>query len=54
MELKIKRDYNKEFRDTKDHKYVYSFDFDVMHNYMIESFKPFFKPFIPLPISPIT
>ena len=43
MELKIKRDYNKEFRDTKDHKYVYNFDFDVMHNYMVESFKPFFK-----------
>jgi 2-polyprenyl-3-methyl-5-hydroxy-6-metoxy-1,4-benzoquinol methylase len=33
------RDYNKEFKDTSDHKYAYNFDFDVMHHYMIESFK---------------
>jgi GNAT superfamily N-acetyltransferase/2-polyprenyl-3-methyl-5-hydroxy-6-metoxy-1,4-benzoquinol methylase len=37
-----KRDYNKEFKDTNDHKYSYSFDFDVMHHYMIESFKHHF------------
>lgn len=37
-----KRDYNLEIRDTKDHKYAYSFDFDVMHGYMIRSFEPFF------------
>jgi ribosomal protein S18 acetylase RimI-like enzyme len=37
-----KRDYNKEFKDTSDHKYAYNFDFDVMHHYMIESFKPHF------------
>jgi len=37
-----KRDYNDEFKDTKDHKYVYNFDFDIMHHYMIESFKTFF------------
>jgi SAM-dependent methyltransferase len=37
------RDYNKEIRDTKDHKYAYSFDFDVMHPYMLKSFAPFFK-----------
>jgi 2-polyprenyl-3-methyl-5-hydroxy-6-metoxy-1,4-benzoquinol methylase len=43
MELKIKRNYNQEFKDTKDHKYAYDFDFDVMHDYMIKSFKPFFK-----------
>ncbi|WP_412560010.1 GNAT family N-acetyltransferase [Winogradskyella sp. MIT101101] len=43
MTLKTKRDYNKEFRDTDDHKYAYNFDFDVMHHYMIESFKPFFN-----------
>jgi 2-polyprenyl-3-methyl-5-hydroxy-6-metoxy-1,4-benzoquinol methylase len=36
------RDYNLELRDTVDHKYAYSFDTDVMHHYMIESFKPFF------------
>jgi 2-polyprenyl-3-methyl-5-hydroxy-6-metoxy-1,4-benzoquinol methylase len=37
------RDYNKELKDTIDHQYAYSFDFDVMHNYMIKSFIPFFK-----------
>ena len=37
-----KRDYNKESKDTSDHKYAYNFDFDVMHHYMIESFKPHF------------
>lgn len=36
------RNYNKEFQDTKDHKYAYNFDFDIMHHYMIESFKPHF------------
>ena len=43
MILEIKRNYDKEFRDTSDHKYAYSFDFDVMHPYMIKSFEPFFK-----------
>lgn len=43
MELDLKRDYDKEFRDTKDHKYSYDFDFDIMHNYMIKSFEPFFR-----------
>jgi 2-polyprenyl-3-methyl-5-hydroxy-6-metoxy-1,4-benzoquinol methylase len=37
------RDYNKELKDTTDHKYAYSFDFDVMHPYMLKSFVPFFK-----------
>ena len=37
------RDYNKEFKDTHDHKYAYNFDFDVMHHYMIKSFEPFFN-----------
>ena len=37
------RDYNKELQDTSDHKYAYNFDFDVMHPFMIKSFKPFFK-----------
>ena len=36
------RDYNKELRDTADHKYAYDFDFDVMHPFMIRSFQPFF------------
>ena len=33
-----------EIRDTRDHKYAYGFDFDVMHPYMIKSFEPFFRP----------
>ena len=37
-----KRDYNKELKDTSDHKYAYNFDFDVIHHYMIESFKHHF------------
>jgi 2-polyprenyl-3-methyl-5-hydroxy-6-metoxy-1,4-benzoquinol methylase len=41
--MKIERNYNLEFKDTKDHKYSYNFDFDVMHNYMLKSFLPFFK-----------
>lgn len=42
MKLIMVRDYNNEMKDTADHKYAYNFDFDVMHHYMIESFKPFF------------
>jgi 2-polyprenyl-3-methyl-5-hydroxy-6-metoxy-1,4-benzoquinol methylase len=38
-----KRDYNLEINDTNDHRYAYSFDFDVMHPYMIKSFGPFFN-----------
>ncbi len=38
------RDYDKEFKDSADHQYVYNFDFDVMHPYMIRSFEPFFRP----------
>lgn len=41
--MKEKRDYNKEAEDTKDHKYGYSFDYDVLHPYMLKSFIPFFK-----------
>jgi 2-polyprenyl-3-methyl-5-hydroxy-6-metoxy-1,4-benzoquinol methylase len=38
-----KRDYNQELKDTADHRYGYSFDFDVMHPFMLRSFVPFFK-----------
>lgn len=38
-----KRDYNAEMEDTSDHQYAYGFDFDVMHPYMLKSFKPFFN-----------
>lgn len=42
--MNLQRDHNSEIRDTAVHQYAYSFDFDVMHPYMIESFKPFFRP----------
>ncbi len=38
-----KRNYNEELQDTADHKYGYSFDFDVMHPFMLKSFLPFFN-----------
>ena len=37
------RNYNAELKDTKDHKYAYGFDFDVMHPFMLKSFIPFFR-----------
>jgi 2-polyprenyl-3-methyl-5-hydroxy-6-metoxy-1,4-benzoquinol methylase len=37
-----KRDYNKEMENTHDHNYVYNFDFNVIHGFMIKSFEPFF------------
>lgn len=40
--MQNKRDYNNELKDTKDHKYAYDFDFDVMHPFMLKSFVPFF------------
>ena len=41
--MKTQRNYNTELKDTKDHKYAYGFDFDVMHPFMLKSFIPFFK-----------
>ena len=41
--MNTKRDYDQELKDTSTHKYVYDFDFDVMHRFMIQSFEPFFK-----------
>ncbi len=37
------RNYNLELKDTEDHKYAYSFDFDVMHYYMLKSFEPYLR-----------
>jgi len=37
------RDYNKEAKDNIGRKYGYSFDYDVLHPYMIKSFLPYFK-----------
>lgn len=36
------RNYDDEMNDSVDHQYVYNFDFDVMHPFMIRSFEPFF------------
>jgi 2-polyprenyl-3-methyl-5-hydroxy-6-metoxy-1,4-benzoquinol methylase len=36
------RNYNQELKDTQGRMYAYNFDFDVMHHYMIESFKHHF------------
>jgi 2-polyprenyl-3-methyl-5-hydroxy-6-metoxy-1,4-benzoquinol methylase len=41
--MNSQRDYNKELKDTSEHRYAYGFDFDVMHPYMLKSFFPFFK-----------
>ena len=41
--MSTQRNYNAEFKDTADHKYAYSFDFDIMHPFMLKSFIPFFK-----------
>lgn len=38
-----KRNYNNELIDSTGRKYAYSFDYDVMHPYMIEAFHPFFR-----------
>lgn len=42
-QMNDQRDYDSEISDTADHQYAYNFDFDVMHPYMIRSFKPFFR-----------
>lgn len=39
----MKRDYDKESQDNSGRKYAYNFDFDVMHPYMVKSFRPFIK-----------
>jgi 2-polyprenyl-3-methyl-5-hydroxy-6-metoxy-1,4-benzoquinol methylase len=44
--MSTSRNYNRELDDTgsaASEKYAYSFDFDVMHPYMIRSFQPFFR-----------
>jgi len=41
--MHAKRDYDEEYKDTLGHKYAYSFDFEVMHPFMVKSFSPFFK-----------
>jgi 2-polyprenyl-3-methyl-5-hydroxy-6-metoxy-1,4-benzoquinol methylase len=44
--MTMTRNYNDELNDIENlesEKYAYGFDFDVMHPYMIKSFKPFFN-----------
>lgn len=40
--MEKKRNYDLEFKDIPERKYAYNFDFDVIHPFMIKSFKPFF------------
>lgn len=40
--MKNNRNFDKEMKDTADHKYAYHFDFDVMHPFMLKSFLPYF------------
>lgn len=37
------RNYDCESRDAGDHKYAYTFDFDVMHPFMMRAFTPLFR-----------
>ena len=40
------RDYNRELDDkekAENEKYVYSFDFDIMHPFMMRAFRPYFR-----------
>jgi 2-polyprenyl-3-methyl-5-hydroxy-6-metoxy-1,4-benzoquinol methylase len=37
------RNYDDESRDLASHRYAYSFDFDIMHSFMLRSFKPFLR-----------
>lgn len=42
--MNLQRDYDAEILDTADHQYAYGFDFDVMHPFMLRSFRPFLRP----------
>ena len=40
----MKRNYTQETRDNAERKYGYSFDYDVLHHYMIKAFEPLARP----------
>ena len=40
----VNRNLDRETQDALGHKYAYTFDFDVMHPFMLRSFQPFFRP----------
>lgn len=39
----MKRNYDDESKDNRGRKYVYNFDYDIMHPYMVKSFTTFMK-----------
>lgn len=41
--MESRRDFNAEARDTGDHCYIYQFDRDVMHPFMLRTFELYFK-----------
>ena len=41
--MSTQRDFNNEFGDGAGRKYAYSFDFDVMHHFMVEAFRPLLR-----------
>jgi len=41
--MKTLRNFDEEIKDSNGHKYVYNFDTDVMHPFMLKAFKPFFR-----------
>ncbi len=41
--MSIPRNYNKELKDTDNHKYAYNFDFEIMHPFILRSLQPFFR-----------
>src|SRR6476620_2260324 len=41
--MSTQRDFDGEIKDFGQHKYVYHFDTDVMHPFMLKAFEPFFK-----------
>jgi 2-polyprenyl-3-methyl-5-hydroxy-6-metoxy-1,4-benzoquinol methylase len=42
--MSAQRDFNNEFDDGAGRRYAYKFDFDVMHHFMIETFRPLLRP----------
>ncbi len=42
--MSSQRNFDQETHDTEGRQYAYSFDFDVMHGFMIKSFQPWFRP----------
>ena len=40
--MRGERNYDEEAKDLPDRKYAYRFDFDVMHEYMMRSYDPYF------------